>query len=438
MSAPFDPNAPRPIPQGAHDAHRVAADPQGAPLNGTEASDEAMTDIRPVGEQVIDTSRGQQSGFQKCPRCGSTEIGYSPVAAALVCTYCRFQWNEANADQQFGFDSSISSLRGTVRGSGAANLAEDDSVVTIRCAGCGADVVIDPQQAAQARCHWCRQVLSLGQRIGNGRIPDAILPFTVPHEAAVKNIREFAGSRRAFATAAFKEGFQPQNILGVYMPYMLVDATMDVELQGRGQEHLGTRTVGSDDKRRTYYIAQEYEFGRRFTLRVDDLPLESNADRAHMNTAVNTNNVINAVQPFDTKNAVAYNPNYLSGFTSERRDTNIADLGGEAADGFLSIARARASGMLPLYDRGVVWEREGLDVHGSRWVSIYLPVWLYSHMEHRSDGSQFVHYIAVNGRTGRTMGSVPVSQGKLIAVSALASLGGLVLGFLAPLVANAF
>ena len=69
------------------------------------------------------------------------------------------------------------------------------------------------------------------------------------------------------------------------------------------------------------------------------------------------------------------------------------------------------------YDRGVRWEEESLDVHGTRWVAMYLPVWLYSYQQ---PGSGMLHYIAVNGRTGETMGSVPVQQWKML-LAALAT-----------------
>ncbi len=54
------------------------------------------------------------------------------------------------------------------------------------------------------------------------------------------------------------------------------------------------------------------------------------------------------------------------------------------------------------YDRGVHWEEESLDVPGTRWVAMYLPVWLYSYQQ---PGSGMLHYIAVNGRDGETTGS---------------------------------
>jgi hypothetical protein len=44
-------------------------------------------------------------------------------------------------------------------------------------------------------------------------------------------------------------------------------------------------------------------------------------------------------------------------------------------------------------------------------VAMYLPVWLYSYQQ---PGSGMLHYIAVNGRTGETMGSIPIQQWKLL------------------------
>ena len=80
-------------------------------------------------------------------------------------------------------------------------------------------------------------------------------------------------------------------------------------------------------------------------------------------------------------------------------------------DQLLSIGRAQVHPSLGRFDRGVRWEQERIDVGGSRWVSMYLPVWLYSY---RQESNGMLHYIAVNARTGETMGSIPVSQPKLL------------------------
>ncbi|MCB1998622.1 MAG: TFIIB-type zinc ribbon-containing protein, partial [Rhodoferax sp.] len=82
-------------------------------------------------------------------------------------------------------------------------------------------------------------------------------------------------------------------------------------------------------------------------------------------------------------------------------------------DQMLSIARSRMESSVARFNRGVRWEQERLDLQGTRWVSMALPVWLYSYHQ-PGPGGGMLHYIAVNGRTGETMGSVPVQQWKLL------------------------
>ncbi|MEZ5462426.1 MAG: TFIIB-type zinc ribbon-containing protein, partial [Dokdonella sp.] len=219
--------------------------------------------------------------------------------------------------------------------------------------------------------------------------------------------------RRLFALKAFKDEFTPENVIGVYLPYMIVDGKASADVAGQGEILTRTYTKGSGDKKKTYYDADVYQVQRHVDFTVDDLPLESSSERGNLDTRANTNNIINTILPFDTKNAVKWNASYLSGYSSEKRNLNVERLVPRLEDQLLSIARAQVVQSVSRYDRGVRWEQEGLDVHGTRWAAMYLPVWLYSYHQPGSNGGM-LHYIAVNGRTGETMGSVPVQQWKLI------------------------
>jgi ribosomal protein S27E len=389
-------------------------------------------------DRIIDTSSGRPDGLNKCPRCGSTEIQYSLTAKALVCSYCRHSWNEDNAEQKFGLDTSIADLRGHTMASGTADVREDLTTVTLKCQGCGAEVVINVEQQMQARCHWCRQTLSINSQIPGGAVPDAVLSFLLTREEAVERIDAFAGKRRTFAQGRFKQEFVPENVMGVYIPYLVVDGNMHAELHGTGEvttrQYTVRRRVGKDNYvTETYYDADVYSVQRAFDLLVDDLTVESASRFDADDNEQATNNILNAVQPYDTENAVVYSSHYLKGFTSERRDLNIQDVDSEVEEKFLSIARAKATPTVARYDRGVRWEEEGVAVHGSRWVSIYVPVWLYSYADSAKDEGALVHYIAVNARNGNTMGSVPVSHPKIFAVSCAAGTVAAVIGALAGL-----
>jgi ribosomal protein S27E len=370
---------------------------------------------------VLNTSTGKDDGLNKCARCGSSEIRYDLKTGMLVCLFCQHSWNEANAEETYGLNTNIGDLKGTSVGSGAQTITDDSTVMTIKCQGCGAEIVLQITETMQARCHWCRQTLSVNTQIPNGAVPDALLPFTISHAEAVTELQTFVKGRTFFAQKKFINEFRPENVIGVYMPYMIVDANVSAELTGKGEvltKKWESARMGSDSTE-TLYNANEFDVARKFDIHVDDLPLESSTERLNMDRKENTNNVINAIMPYDFKNSVTYNSNYLSGFTSEKRDLDVDGLNEHMVDGLLTIARAQATKAASGYDRGLRWTSETVDLHGSRWVAIYVPVWLYSSYEARSDGSFFTHHIAVNGRNKKTMGSIPLNRAKLFGMSAL-------------------
>ena len=143
-----------------------------------------------------------------------------------------------------------------------------------------------------------------------------------------------------------------------------------------------------------------------------------------------TTNVINAIMPFDTENCVKYKGNYLEGYTSEKRDINVSNIEDKVDTELKDIARHALNEELTFYDRGVRWDNQNLDIKGKQWVSAYLPVWLYSYQ----DQKQVLHYVAVNARTGATMGSIPMNKVK---IGLLASIF-LIIGLIGTLAMNSW
>ena len=362
-----------------------------------------------------------KDGLNRCPKCGATDIRQKPGTDLLICLYCRNEWHGERVEDAFGLGQGIDQLKGTVIASGAQNIELDTaSLMSFKCAGCGAEVVVNTESAMTARCHWCRHVFGVNEQVANGAVPDAVLPFHIKKADAVARISQFVGKRRMFALKAFKEEFTPENVISVYLPYMVIDASSSVDVSGKAEIETRRYTQGTDKNKTTYYDADVYQVERRVDFTVDDLTLESSDTRGNLDTRINTNNIINTILPFDTKNAVKWNASYLVGVTSEKRNQDVEHLRPRLEDQLLSIARAQVAASASRYDRGVRWERESLSVHGTRWVAMYLPVWLYSYQQPGSNNNSkggLLHYIAVNGRTGETMGSVPIQQWKLILVA---------------------
>ena len=297
-------------------------------------------------------------------------------------------------------------------------------IITLKCTSCGAEVVIDTSESTQARCHWCRNNLSVNEQIPNGAVPDVVLPFSVTKAQAKEQIESFVGKRKFFAHPKFRDEFKTDNIMGVYFPYMVVDVNSHAYFSGYGEHEVRRYFKGTGNDRRMYYDANLYEIEREFDLTIEGLTVEASSDKLNKQSN-KTNNVINAIMPFDIENSAKYNANYLKGYTSERRDTNIDELRGIVDNQSIDIARFAANDTLGEYDRGVKWDIENLDVKGKQWKTAYLPVWLYSYMQVNGDKS-ILHYVAVNGRTKEAMGSVPIHMPKLLGVSC----GVEILGFI--------
>jgi len=403
-----------PLPTGPGSPQDVPPAPGQFPIDPATLPGPIRDELQAPDPVAIDTaSKELKDGLNHCPKCGSTEIRQRAGTDQLVCLFCRHQWTAARVEEEFGLGEGIGELKGTQVASGAKDISADAaSLRTFKCSGCGAEVVVNTENAMTARCHWCRHVLGVNEQIDNGAVPDAVLPFHIQKDDAVARIRQFVGKRQMFALKAFKEEFAPENVLGVYLPYMVVDANASADVAGYGEVETRRYTRGEGKDQKTYYDADVYQVRRHVDFTVDDLTMESNAARGNLDTQANTNNVINAILPFDTKNAVKWNASYLMGYSSEKRDRDVEQLRPRLEDQLLSIARAQVQSAVRGYDRGVRWEQEHLDVHGTRWVAMYLPVWLYSYQQGGKGG--MLHYIAVNGRAGKTMGSVPVQQWKLI------------------------
>lgn len=378
-----------------------------------------VTDIN-NGPTIIKTYNGVENGQNKCPKCGATDI--SPVASTghLRCNFCHYEFE---SEKFAAMMSDIDALNGEVIGSGAQDIVSDASnIVTFKCSSCGAEVVVDTASSMQARCHWCRHILSVNEQIPNGSVPDTLLPFKVAKEEAEGIIKGFVNKRKFFANPKFKKEFTTNNIIGVFFPYMLLDVNAHANFNGEGERQTRTYQVQNGDMRHTKYDADVYHVERDFDFTIQGLSIESSSNNLN-EVSGKTNNIINAIMPFDTENCVKFNANYLRGFNSEKRDVNIENLKETAYEQCKDIARYSCNDTLEFYDRGVRWDNESLNIRGQQWTSAYLPVWLYSYLEDKGN-KKLLHYVAVNARTKEVMGSVPIHIPMLLLASFVVEIFG--------------
>ncbi len=361
---------------------------------------------------IIDQHQSKEHGQNKCPKCGASDIALNIQSGCLQCQFCR---HEFACEYPTDIVHDLRQLNDIRLGAGAQQIEPDaESIVTLKCQSCGAEVVISTDEAQQARCHWCRNTLSLNHAVPNGAVPDVVLPFKMTKEKAAELVEKFVSDRWFYAHTRFKEEFTTENIFGVYLPYMIVDVNCSVELDGEGEVLVQKYTVTRNKQEETRYDADAYYISRQFDFTVNDLTVEASHDKLQHQGSSNTKNIINSIMPFDTEKVVKWNANYIKGFHSEKRDVNVSDLRQLVYEQVGDIACEHARDTILKYDRGVRWDSVTPSCKGEQWISAYLPVWLYSY-QRGERGKLF--YSAVNARTGEVMGSVPINYFKLALVS---------------------
>ena len=360
-----------------------------------------------------------------CESCGSSDISLNIQSQELECNFCRHTVENEPYEKTV---VNIEHLHGHVVGSGAGDIiASDDDVITYKCPNCGAEVVLDTNKETLARCHWCRTNFGVQDVIPNGAVPDMVLPFKVDKDNAFNLIQKFVMDRKFYAQKEYIEQFSAQNIIGVYLPYMVIDANYHVNYTGEAEimtaTWVETRWVGSGkDRRRVdtrYYNADRYAFNREFDVIASDLTVEANSEKINQRSQDRTNNVVNAIMPFEMEKAKKWSPLYMNGFSAQKRDLNTGDLASTINSQLLDISRNATSSMIAKsnrqFDRGYRVYNEELSIKGKQWKAAYCPVWLYSYQ----DKEKKLHYIAVNGQTKETMGSVPINTGKVLIISTI-------------------
>ena len=379
-------------------------------------------------EVLNELDNGKTNGQSKCPKCGATDVSLSPNKGKLVCNFCRHEFEPEKVE---GMEGSVEEINEDIIGVGAEEIiADTNDMITLKCTSCGAEVIIDTNKSTQSRCHWCRNTLSINEQVPNGAVPDVVLPFKLKKEQAQSKIKDFVSKRQFYANPTFKKEFTIENINGVYFPYFIVDVNANANLSGEAEIQTRSYTVGSDEHKKTKYDADYYQVSRQFDIEIDNLTVESSKDKLDQKSDTKTTNIINAIMPFDIENCVKWDANYIKGYTSEKRDANTTELDGLVNAQSLDIAKFKALESMKQYDRGVAWKTQEINVKGKKWIASYLPVWLYSYMQHKGNGKNELHYVAVNARTQETMGSVPLNRPKLVGVSIIVAIISFIAGIL--------
>ena len=351
----------------------------------------------------------QQSAIEqkRCPNCGSGDVELNPITGKLRCNYCKHEYEPKQVE---GFVKNIDELQGTVIGAGAQNIQQmNNAIITCKCSGCGAEITLNANEIAFTKCHWCHTGLALNQQVPSGVVPDAILPFKVSKEEAFEELKKAVDKHKLLADRKFLEEFSIDNLKGVYLPYLTVDVNGHAIFKGRGQKV--TKIRNEDDPDGASYDVDIFNVEREFDIQIENLAQSSDSRQINfkkVNNAERAEHIINTLMPYDIENCVAWDANYLKGYSMEHRDINIGDISDNMGLKAKDIARYKANKDCD-YDGGINWKEQSIEIYGQQWKSVYLPVWIYSYTQ-----QGYTYVLAMNARTKEMNYIIPIAIPRLL------------------------
>ncbi len=359
----------------------------------------------------------------KCPRCGG-QLEFDAASQQMKCPFCDSVFDpetlRRESDAHTSGTPDFSKEPADAQWSGAGQSwdeADDSAVQTYICKACGGEILSEATTAATS-CPFCGNPVVLAGRVSGTLKPDYVIPFKMTKQQAMEQLKKFVGGKR-FTPRFFAQENRLQEIKGVYVPFWLFDSDVSAAMQfdASNVRHWSDRDYD-------YTETSKYDVYRSGTMRFENIPVDGSKKMP--------DDLMDSLEPFFFDEAVDFQTAYLSGFLADKYDVSMEDSLPRANDRTKNSAKAALRGSVTGYAT-VTPKQEHVQIIPGKAKYALFPVWL---LNTKYQGKTYT--FAMNGQTGRFIGNLPVSKGKLGALFSAVTVGVGAVVFLLGLLGGLF
>lgn len=335
----------------------------------------------------------QNAFAYQCPNCAA-DLKFNAQTQSFTCDYCMSQFTAAEMKEIAARQEAQHADSDADTTSAQDEFAAETGVYV--CEHCGAEVMADDNTAATF-CYYCHNPVLLKGRVSGKYRPSSVLPFQIPREQACTIFQTFC-KKHWFLPSDFSSTAQQEKMVGLYVPFWVTDCYVRGEMDALGRR---SRSWTSGNYR--YTETSEFAVTRHADVTLRGIPADG---ASHIDDAL-----MEAAEPFDYSKVQPFEMQYLSGFLAEKYDVNMASVfprvqkrAVQASD---QLLRASMSGYSSLSVT-----RSDIRVQSTDWKYMLLPVWFltYKYRDH-------VYEFAVNGQSGKFVGTPPLDKKKRLLFS---------------------
>lgn len=344
-------------------------------------------------EQKRETVDTKKETDKKCPACGGV-MDFNPATGKMLCPYCGTEEeiqvkNEKFVARELDFEEA------------ERMTSQDWGTATKRviCKSCGAETIYDSNQIA-SECPYCgsNQVMEAGAE--NIMAPGGVVLFQINAQMAAQRFKNWIG-KKFFCPKLAKDSAKPKSFKGMYIPFWTFDSRTYSTYSGE----YGIDRVKKDREGKNYVVTDWYRTSGSYQEFFDDVLV--------CGSVMQNSGMLSGLEPYDTKKAVEYKPEYMAGFMAERYTVKMKDGWMRAKQKIQQILQGNINDEIRM--RHHCNKTRNVMVHtqfsNKTCKYLLLPVWISS-FQYKGK----VYHFMINGQTGKVSGETPISWAKVTIV----------------------
>lgn len=281
--------------------------------------------------------------------------------------------------------------------------ADAEGMKMYNCPSCGAELICDSSTGATS-CPYCGNPTVVPGQFTGALKPNYVIPFKVEKDAAIEALKKHYKGK-IFLPGTFTSNNHLQEIKGVYVPFWMFDGKADASATYKASNTSVHRSSNEEITTTTIFRVR-----RGGNMSFEKVPVDASTKMP--------DDYMDSIEPYDYSELKEFSTAYLPGFLADKYDVTVKESWKRADKRCETTVKAALRNTVTGYD-SCVTEREWVNMERGKVHYALLPVWL---LTTKWNGKTFL--FAVNGQTGRTVGDLPVSKGKVWATFA-----GLAAGF---------
>ena len=330
----------------------------------------------------------------KCPAC-SGQLEFNSSVQKMKCPYCDSEFDVATLKQ---YDSELESaakddMNWETNAGGEWKADETDGMDVYTCQSCGGEIVADSTTAA-SKCPYCDNPVVMTGKFSGDLRPDYVIPFKYDKNAAKSALNKHLEGKRLLPKV-FKDQNHIDEIKGLYVPVWLFDAEADARIIYKAQK----KKTWSDNNF-NYTETSYYSVVRAGKLNFELVPVDGSSKMQ--------DELMESIEPYDFKDAAAFQTAYLSGYLADRYDVTAEQSVDRANERIKNSTESTFASTVKGYST-FTREAGNIKLNGGKAKYALYPVWI---LNTTWNGNKYT--FAMNGQTGKFVGDLPIDTGKAV------------------------